>query len=151
VDIRAPIDGAVFQKAVHTVGGVITTGEVLMLIVPESDALEAEVKVQPQDIDQVRLGQTAILRFTAFNQRTTPELNGEVNRVSADVAEDQKTGARYYTVRIAIPASEIERLKGLKIVPGMPVESFIQTSPRTVISYLVKPLHDQISRAFREK
>jgi HlyD family secretion protein len=151
VDIRAPIDGAVFQQAVHTVGGVITTGEVLMLIVPEADALEAEVKVQPQDIDQVRLGQNAILRFPAFNQRTTPELNGEVNRVSADVAEDQKTGARHYTVRIAIPASEIERLKGLRIVPGMPVESFIQTSPRTVISYLVKPLHDQISRAFREK
>jgi membrane fusion protein, type I secretion system len=120
-----------------------------MLIVPEADALEAEVKVQPQDIDQVRLGQTAVLRFPAFNQRTTPELNGEVNRVSADVAEDQKTGARYYTVRIAIPASEIERLKGLKILPGMPVESFIQTSPRTVI--LVKPLHDQINRAFREK
>ncbi|MFL6822530.1 MAG: HlyD family type I secretion periplasmic adaptor subunit [Xanthobacteraceae bacterium] len=151
VDIRAPIDGAVFQKAVHTVGGVITTGEVLMLIVPEADALEAEVKVQPQDIDQVRLGQIAILRFPAFNQRTTPELNGEVNRVSADVAEDQKTGARYYTVRIAIPAREIERLKGLKIVPGMPVESFIQTSPRTVITFLTKPLHDQISRAFREK
>ena len=126
-------------------------GEVLMLIVPEADALEAEVKVQPQDIDQVRLGQTAILRFTAFNQRTTPELNGEVNRVSADVTEDQKTGARYYTVRIAIPASEIERLKGLKIVPGMPVEAFIQTSPRTVMSYLIRPLHDQISRAFREK
>jgi HlyD family secretion protein len=151
VDIRAPIDGAVFQKSVHTVGGVITAGEVLMLIVPEADALEAEVKVQPQDIDQVRLGQDAILRFPAFNQRTTPELNGEVNRVSADVAEDQKTGARYYTVRIAIPASEIARLKGLKIVPGMPVECFIQTSPRTVMSYLVKPLHDQISHAFREK
>jgi HlyD family secretion protein len=151
VDIRAPIDGTVFQKAVHTVGGVITAGEVLMLIVPEADALEAEVKVQPQDIDQLRLGQTAILRFTAFNQRTTPELNGEVNRVSADVTEDQKTGARYYTVRIAIPASEIARLKGLKIVPGMPVESFIQTSSRTVMSYLIRPLHDQISRAFREK
>ena len=151
VDIRAPIDGVVFQKTVHTVGGVITAGEVLMLVVPEADALEAEVKVQPQDIDQVRLGQNAILRFPAFNQRTTPELNGEVNRLSADVAEDQKTGARYYTVRIAIPASEIERLKGLKIVPGMPVECFIQTSPRTVMSFLVKPLHDQISRAFREK
>jgi membrane fusion protein, type I secretion system len=151
VDIRAPIDGAVFQQNVHTVGGVITAGEVLMLIVPEADVLEAEVKVQPQDIDQVRLGQTAILRFTAFNQRTTPELNGEVNRVSADVAEDQKTGARYFTVRIAIPASEVERLQGLKIVPGMPVEAFIQTSPRTVMSFLIKPLHDQISRAFREK
>jgi membrane fusion protein, type I secretion system len=151
VDIRAPIGGTVFQKTVHTVGGVITAGEVLMLIVPEADALEAEVKVQPQDIDQVRLGQAAILRFTAFNQRTTPELNGEVNRVSADVTEDQKTGARYYTVRIAIPASEIARLKGLKIVPGMPVECFIQTSSRTVMSYLIRPLHDQISRAFREK
>src|SRR6195256_2348769 len=127
VDIRAPIDGVVHQLAVHTIGGVISPAEVIMLIVPAADALEAEVKVQPQDIDQVRLGQNAILRFPAFNQRTTPELNGEVNRVSADVAEDQKTGGRYYTVRIAIPASEIERLKGLKIVPGMPVECFIQT------------------------
>jgi HlyD family secretion protein len=151
VDIRAPIDGVVFQKTVHTVGGVITGGEVLMLVVPEADTLDAEVKVQPQDIDQVRLGQNAFLRFTAFNQRTTPELNGEVNRVSADVSEDQKTGGRYYTVRIAIPASEIARLKGLTIVPGMPVDAFIQTSPRTVMSYLIKPLHDQISRAFREK
>jgi HlyD family secretion protein len=151
VDIRAPIDGTVFQKTVHTVGGVITGGEVLMLIVPESDALEVEVKVQPQDIDQVDVGQNAILRFTAFNQRTTPELNGEVSRVSADVAEDQKTGSRSYTVRIAIPSSEIARLRQLKIVPGMPVESFIQTSARTVMSYLTRPLKDQISRAFREK
>jgi HlyD family secretion protein len=151
VDIRAPLDGTVFQMSVHTVGGVITTGEVLMLIVPQADALEVEVKVAPQDIDQIRLGQAASLRFTAFNQRTTPELNGEVNRISADVTEDQKTGVRYYTVRIAIPASEIARLEGQKIVPGMPVESFIQTSPRTVMSYLIRPLHDQISRAFREK
>jgi HlyD family secretion protein len=151
VDIRAPLDGTVFQMSVHTVGGVITAGEVLMLIVPEADALEVEVRVAPQDIDQIRLGQGASLRFTAFNQRTTPELNGEVSRVSADVTEDQKTGARYYTVRIAISASEIARLEGLKIVAGMPVESFIQTSPRTVMSYLVRPLHDQISRAFREK
>ena len=91
------------------------------------------------------------MRFTAFNQRTTPELNGEVSRVSADVTEDQRTGGRYYTVRIAIPASEIERLKGLKIVPGMPVEAFIQTSSRTVMSFFIKPLRDQISHAFREK
>lgn len=127
------------------------TGEVLMLIVPEADALEVEAKVQPQDIDQMQVGQTAALRFSAFNQRTTPELNGEVARVSADVTEDQKTAARYYTVRIAIPPTEIARLQGLKIVPGMPVEAFIQTSPRTVMSYLVRPFHDQVSRAFREK
>jgi HlyD family secretion protein len=151
VDIRAPLDGIVFQLSVHTVGGVIMPGEVLMLVVPQADALEVEAKVQPQDIDQIRLGQDAVLRLSAFNQRTTPELNGEVSRVSADVTEDQKTGARYYTVRIAVPQSEIARLGRLKIVPGMPVESFIQTSPRTVISYLVRPVEDQIRRAFREK
>jgi HlyD family secretion protein len=110
-----------------------------------------EAKIQPQEIDQVRVGQSAVLRFSAFNQRTTPELNGEVSLLSADVSEQQKTGARCYTVRIAVPQSELERLGGLKLVPGMPVESFIQTNARTVISYLVKPLHDQITRAFREK
>jgi HlyD family secretion protein len=151
VDIRAPLDGTVFQLSVHTIGGVIRAGEVLMQIVPESDALEVEAKVQPQDIDQISVGQRAVLRFSAFNQRTTPELNGEVNLVSADVAEDQKTAARYYTVRIVIPATEIARLKGLKIVPGMPVETFIQTSARTVFSFVVRPFQDQVSRAFREK
>ena len=151
VNIRAPIAGVVDQLAVHTVGGVIGPAEVIMLIVPASDALEVEAKIQPQEIDQVRVGQSAVLRFSAFNQRTTPELNGEVSLLSADVSEDQKTGARYYTVRIAVPPDEIKRLVGLKLVPGMPVENFIQTSSRTVMSYLVKPLRDQIMRAFREK
>jgi HlyD family secretion protein len=130
---------------------VIGPAEVIMLIIPEADALEVEAKIQPQDIDQVRLGQRAVLRFTAFSQRTTPELNGEVSRLSGDVSEDQKTGARYYTIRIKVLGSEVERLEGLKLVPGMPVESFIQSGDRTVISYLVKPLHDQVKRAFRER
>jgi HlyD family secretion protein len=151
VDIRAPLDGIVHQLSVHTVGGVIGPAEVIMLIVPEADALEIEAKLQPQDIDQVRPGQRAVLRFSAFSQGTTPELNGEVSRLSADVSEDQKTGARYYTVRIAVSQREIDRLGGLKLVPGMPVESFIQTSPRTVMSYLIKPLQDQVTRAFRER
>ena len=151
VDIRAPLDGVVHQLTVHTIGGVISPAEVIMLIVPEADALEVEAKIQPQDIDQVRIGQPANLRFTAFNQRTTPELSGEVSLRSADVSEEQKTGTRFYTVRIAVSQAEIARLGGLKLVPGMPVESFIQTSPRTVMSYLVKPLHDQLTRSFREK
>jgi membrane fusion protein, type I secretion system len=151
VDLRAPLDGIVHQLTVHTVGGVIAQGEVIMLIVPEADALEVEARIQPQDIDQVRIGQSAALRFSAFNQRTTPELYGEVSRLSADVTEDQKSGARYYTVRITVPQSEIARLEGLRIVPGMPVESFVQSSPRTVMSFLTKPFHDQISRAFRER
>jgi HlyD family secretion protein len=130
---------------------VIAAGEVIMLIVPQSDTLEVEARIQPQDIDQLRIGQAAVLRFVAFNQRTTPELNGELSRISADVSEDTKSGARYYTVRIAVPESEAARLEGLRLVPGMPVESFIQTSPRTVMTYLVRPLHDQLARAFREK
>jgi membrane fusion protein, type I secretion system len=151
IDIRAPQNGMVHQLSVHTVGGVIAQGEQIMLIVPESDALDVEAKIQPQDIDQIRIGQSAVLRFSAFNQRTTPELNGEVIRISADVTEDQKNGQRYYTVRVAVPPQEVARLEGLKLVPGMPVEAFIQTSARTVLSYMVRPLHDQIARAFREK
>jgi membrane fusion protein, type I secretion system len=151
VDIRAPQNGMVHQLSVHTVGGVVAPGEVIMLIVPEADALDVEAKIQPQDIDQLRLGQSAILRLTAFNQRTTPELNGSVYRISADVSEDQKSGARYYTIRIGVPETEIARLQGLLLVPGMPVETFIQTTPRTVVSYLVRPFHDQIARTFREK
>jgi HlyD family secretion protein len=151
VDIRAPQDGMVFQSTVHTIGGVISPGEQIMLVVPQADALAVEAKIQPQEIDQVHLGQTAALRFSAFNQRTTPELNGTVSRISADISQDQKTGASFYTLRIMVPESELARLEGLKLVAGMPVEAFVQTNQRTVISYLVRPLHDQIARAFREK
>ena len=122
IDIRAPQDGMVHQLAVHTVGGVITpNGEPIMLIVPKADALTVEARIQPQDIDQVRLGQKAVLRFSAFNQRTTPELTGEVSRVSADVSQDAKTGATFYTIRVHVPEAELARLSGLKLVPGMPV------------------------------
>jgi len=151
IDLRAPQSGVVYQLAVHTVGGVIGPGEVTMLIVPDNDSLDVEVRIQPQDIDQIRIGHKAVLRFSAFNQRTTPELNGVVSRIAPDVTEDPKTGAHYYTVRINIPKDELTRLGDLKLVPGMPVESFMQTAPRTVMSYLVRPFHDQLARAFREK
>jgi HlyD family secretion protein len=151
IDIRAPQDGFVFQSAVHTVGGVITPGDPIMLIVPEADNLMVEAKVDPKDIDQLQLGQPVVLRFSAFNQRTTPELNGTVSRVAADTATDQRTGQSYYTIRIAMTASEIARLGDLKIAPGMPVEAFVQTGERTMFSYLMKPLRDQLMRAFREK
>jgi HlyD family secretion protein len=149
IDIRAPQDGTVHQLAVHTVGGVISPGETLMIVVPGSDHLTVEAKIAPQDIDQVRIGQPAILRFSAFNQRTTPELNGDVSRISADLTTDQRTGQTYYTVRIAIPESEILRLGGLKLTPGMPVEAFMRTQQRTVLTYFTKPLADQFERAFR--
>jgi membrane fusion protein, type I secretion system len=151
VDIRAPIDGFVHQLTVHTVGGVITAGEPIMLIVPRADTLQVEAKIAPQDIDQLRIGQSAVLRFVTFSQRTTPELAGTVIRISADVSEDTKTGARFYTIRLDVPDTEVARLGNVKLVPGMPVEALIQTNPRTVMSYLIKPLYDQIARAFRER
>lgn len=150
VVIRAPQDGTVHQSAVHTVGGVVGPGEVLMLVVPGADKLIAEAKIAPQDIDQLWIGQPALLRFSAFNQRTTPEINGIVDRISADISTDERTGLSYYTVRVALTAGEVAKLGDVKIVPGMPVEAMIKTADRRVISYLVKPLEDQIMRAFRE-
>ena len=151
IDIRAPISGTVHELNVHTVGGVISAGEQLMLIVPASERLTVEARVSPQDIDQVRVGQTAALRFSAFSQRTTPEINGVVSRVSADVTTEQRTGIAYYTARIAIGPDELARLGDVRLVPGMPVEAFIKTADRTVGSYLTKPLFDQVARAFRER
>jgi HlyD family secretion protein len=151
VDIRAPQDGVVEQSNVHTVGGVITAGDTIMLIVPQSDDLQVEAKVNPQDIDKLQVGQKTLLRLSAFNQRTTPELNGVVSRVQPDVTTDQRTGQSYYTIRVSMPPEEIARLGDAKLIPGMPVEAFVQTGDRTMMSYLMKPLHDQLMRAFREK
>jgi len=151
INIRAPQDGVVHQSTVHTVEGVINAGETIMLIVPKADNLTVEAKVAPQDIDQLQLGQTAMLRFSAFNQRTTPQITGTVRRISADITTDEKTGASYYTVRVAMAAEEIARLGDVALVPGMPVEAFIKTGDRKVLSYLVKPLSDQITRTFREQ
>jgi HlyD family secretion protein len=151
IDIRAPQDGMVLQSTVHTVGGVITAGDAIMMIVPQADALSVEAKVNPQDIDKLQIGQKTLLRLSAFNQRTTPELNGVVTRVSADVTTDQRTGQSYYTIRVSMPPEEVARLGDNKIIPGMPVEAFVQTGDRTMFSYLMKPLSDQLMRAFREK
>jgi HlyD family secretion protein len=151
IDIRAPQAGVVHQLSVFTRGGVIAAGEQIMLIVPQADDLIVEVRVDPQKIDQLKLDQDAALRFPGFNQRTTPELNGRVSRIAADVIQDQRSGQPYYLVRISLAPDEIERLGALKLVPGMPVEAFIRTDERTMLSYLLKPLTDQARRAFREK
>jgi HlyD family secretion protein len=151
IDIRAPQNGIVKQLSIHTVGGVIAPGDPIMLIVPDADALTVEAKIAPQDIDQLYLGQLASLRFTAFNQRTTPEIDGKLTLISPDITQDPKTGASYYLVQITPNPSEVARLGDVKLMPGMPVESFIKTSERTMISYLIKPLRDQAGRAFKEK
>ena len=146
--IRSPQSGQVHQLAVHTVGGVIGGGETIMLIVPIADALIIDVKIAPQDIDQVHVGQAVLLRFSAFNLRTTPEINGTIDRVSADLTIDERSGFGFYTARIGVTPDEMARLTGLTMTSGMPVEGFIQTGKRTALSYLTKPLADQIMRSF---
>jgi HlyD family secretion protein len=151
IDIRAPQDGIVHQSTVHTVGGVIGPGDALMLVMPEGDKLSIEVKVAPQDIDQLRQGLDTVLRLSAFNQRTTPEIKGQVTRIAADLVTDERSGMSHYPVRIAVSEGEYERLGAATLLPGMPVEGFIQTGYRTVFSYLTKPLADNMARAFREE
>lgn len=149
-EIRAPQSGIVHQLAVHTVGGVIGPGETLMMIVPQTEGLSIEARVPPQHIDQIRLGQDVQVRFTAFDQNTTPQLSGSVSLVAADITRDQRTGQPYYAIRIAVPDEQIARLNDLQLVPGMPAEVYLQTHMRTALSYLAKPLTDQFSRAFRD-
>jgi HlyD family secretion protein len=150
-DIRAPQDGVVQHLAVHTIGGVVSQGEAILEIVPGDDLLKAEVKVAPQDIDKISPDQDVILRFSSFNARVTPEIGGKVRLVSADLSTDQRTGVSYYTVDVMPKPDELSKLGDVKLVPGMPVEAFFQTGERTVLSYLIKPLRDQVARALREK
>jgi membrane fusion protein, type I secretion system len=151
VDIRAPQDGIVHQLSVHTIGGVVSPADPVMLIVPEADQLTVEAKISPADIDQLHIGQQASLRFSAFNQRTTPEVQGRISRISADVTPDQRTGQSYYTARVSISPEELTRLGTAKLLPGMPAEVFAKTYDRSVLSFFIKPLSDQVARAFRER
>ncbi|HXG78991.1 MAG TPA: HlyD family type I secretion periplasmic adaptor subunit [Methyloceanibacter sp.] len=149
IDLVAPQDGIVHQLRLHTVGEVVTPADPIMLIVPESDTLTVEARVEPIDIDQIVLGQPAWLHFSAFNTRTTPEIPGAVSRIAADLTQDPQTGHAYYVVRVTPDPAKLALLKDFKLVPGMPVEVFVQTGKRSVISYLVKPLFDQVERTFK--
>lgn len=133
------------------VGGVVTPGEPIMLVVPQNDALVVEAKVAPQDIDHVHAGQKARVRFTAFDQRTTPELVGEVRRVGADLSREPQSGQPYYVVRVSVPQSTQASGGDMKLLPGMPAEVHITTGERTALSYLLKPLQDQFAKAFTER
>jgi HlyD family secretion protein len=150
-DIRAPLSGTVNELAVHTIGGVITPAEKLVTLVPADAALKIEAKLSPTDIDQVFVGQPAKLRFSAFNQRTTPELHGRIAYVSAATSSDPSTGQVYYLADVIVPSDELGKLGDSKLLPGMPVEVFVSTEERTAMSFLSKPLADQFNRAFREQ
>jgi HlyD family secretion protein len=148
--IRAPRPGYVHQLAVHTIGGVIAAGADIMAIVPDLDQLVIDVHVRPEDIDQVTVGQTAQLRFPAFDQRTTPEVMGEVVQVDADLTTPPDQQTPYFGVRVGLGPDQIELLGDNKLRPGMPAEAFIRTKERSPFSYLLQPLTDQIAHTFRE-
>lgn len=149
-ELRSPVSGVVHELAVHTVGGVVRAGETVMKIVPENSALVVEARVAPSDIDHVAVGRRATLRLTALDQRTTPKVVGSVTHVGADATKDATNGRHFYTVRITIRDGELARIGHARLVPGMPVESFVETTPRTLFAYLAKPLMDNFSRALRE-
>lgn len=151
LSVVAPQSGLVHKLSVHTIGGVIAAGETVMEIVPQEERLVVEGQLDPLFVEQVRTGQGVILRLTAFDHQVTPELEGTVQSVSADVRQDTPQSPRYYAVRVTINDGEISKLKGGKLVLGMPLELIIKRVDRTVLSYLAKPVVDQLSHVFRER
>lgn len=151
IEITAPHSGIVHAMQVNTVGGVIQPAEKLMTIVPQDRRLEVEVRVAPTDIDQIVIGTQATLRFSAFNHRTTDEFTGTISHASANLSTDPQTGVSYYIARMRIEEDQLGKAAALKLVPGMPVETFVATGSRSAFAYLAKPLVDQFQRAFREE
>ncbi len=150
-DIRAPISGTVNELNIFTEGGVISPAEVLATIVPSDARLRIEAKLSPAAIDQVFSGQTARVRFSAFNHRTTPELTGQIVQIAPATTRDEATGEPFYLAYVDVPQAEMDRLGDLALLPGMPAEIYLSTQEQTAMAYLTKPLTDQFARAFREE
>ncbi len=150
VEIRAPDAGRIHELQFSTLAGVVAPGAVILQIIPQDSNLSFELQIDPASVDQVFPGQEARVRFPAFNQRTTPELTGAVKDISPTSVLNEATGQSFYRVSVAIPPEELAKLEGLDLVPGMPVQAYLQTGKRTVFSYLTKPLTEQLAQAFRE-
>ena len=149
--VRAPIAGVVNEIHVHSLGSVVTPAQVLATILPEDARLKVATKVAPVDIEQVRLGGPVRMRFTAFNQRVTPEIAGSVSFIAPAATWDETLGGHYYSADIAVAEGGLDSLGKDRLRPGMPVEIYISTEERTVLSYLLRPFTDQVSRALRER
>ncbi len=148
--VKAPESGTIYDLQAHTIGGVVAPGQVIMAIVPADSELDVHVKVAPTDIDRITVGQTARMRFTAFNRQTTPEIVGAVDVIPAATVVDKATNLPFYKTSVTFSPEDLGEL-ATKLTPGMPVEVYIETEERTVISFLAKPFTDQLMRAFREE
>ena len=152
LDLRAPVSGIVYGMQVFAEQSVIRGAEPVMFLVPQDRPLVIATKVQPTDIDQIHLGQDVTLRFSAFDQRRTPELMGTVTLVSADIFLDDATQVSYYQAEVQLNEGEAEKLpEDMVLIPGMPVEAFVRTADRSPMDYLLKPLADYFAKAFREQ
>jgi len=150
LDIKAPVSGVVYGNQVFALQSVIQPADPIMYIIPQNSSLVINARIEAIHIDQISVGQEAALRFSAFDQRTTPEVIGHVTKVSPDVFQDENTGVGYYQVELLPDDGEIAKLGDIRLLPGMPVEAYIRTEPRTPLQYLVKPLTDYFNKAFRE-
>ncbi len=151
LDIRAPVSGIVYNMQVRTPRSVLRAAEPLLYLVPQDRPLVIAARVQPIHIDEIAVGQKVSLRLTALDQRTTPELVGQVILISADAIEDQATGLSFFRAEITLDPGEMDRLpRGTILVPGMPVDAYIRTAERSPLAYLIKPMADYFVRAFRE-
>jgi HlyD family secretion protein len=150
LDVRAPVEGIVYNMQVHALRSVVRAADPILYIIPQNRPLIVQARIETVHIDQVNIGQEASLRFSTFEQRTTPEIFGKVSKVSPDVFTDDVTGEQFYLAELVPNEGEIDRLGEVELLPGMPVETFIKTGERTLLNYLLKPFTDYLNRAFRE-
>ncbi|MCF1460205.1 HlyD family type I secretion periplasmic adaptor subunit [Agrobacterium vitis] len=150
-EVTAPTGGVVFGLTVHALRTVVKAAEPILYIIPQNVGLVITTNLPPNEIDQVHVGQKADLVFAAFDRRQTPDIHGTVIEVSADVFNDEKTGNSFYKAKIRPDEQEIARLGDVQVLPGMPVETFIQTTERSPFTYLTKPLASYFNKAFRER
>lgn len=150
LDITAPVAGVVYNMQVTTPRSVIRPADPLLYIIPQDRPLVIGARLQVIHIDEVQIGQPVVLRFSAFSSRTTPEIDGSLVRISADALQDEATRTPYYRAEVTIPPEQLEKLGDLALIPGMPVEVYIQTGERSPMAYLLKPLADYFNRAFRD-
>ncbi len=150
LDIVAPVSGVVLGLQVTTPQAVLRAADPVLYLIPQDRPLLIYAKIEPLHIDQISLGQPVNLVFSAFPSRSTPELTGHITVISADTLTDPATQASYYRAEIAPDVGEVEKLKGLTLIPGMPVEAFFRTEARTPLAFLIKPFTDYFARAFRE-
>ena len=150
VDILAPTDGIIHEMQVFTVGGVVAPQATIVQVIPQSEGVEFELRVDPKAVDQIFVGQKAKVSFPSFDMRTIPEIFGTLSEVPPSTVTDPTTGQSYYRVGLSVPPEGLALLGNVDLIPGMPIEAFLETGERSVFSYLTKPLMDQLSRAFRE-